>query len=914
MLFCAEVEALGYSVQGITIRTDRAKEYIQGKFAAHCEGAGIRQETTAPYVHTNNSIAERFWRTLLNKVRALLLTGGLETKYWPLAAAEAEYLYNRTAHSFIDMGYPVEKVTGKPVDLSDLRAFGCTAFMHVDHTMRGKLDDRAIQGQYVGHEMNSSAYRILIPETGEVRLSGMVHFVEEVDAYSRVISDHSPALAADFLEDSAELWGAKPVGLSDRQYVTGLESVVDHKVTFDSEDNETYGIVQVKLKGSKKLVWVFASALGHEKTDDGAIGMLEKHLTSVYQMQPSNPFYPIFTKVSVTPHHRSSHSTPATALVVSTDHESKYGYGVLFTDARSGQLAYQDILTSRAQTPAVAVPAVAAAPLTRFTSVGTDEIVFPSIAAAIGARPMQEPTPRTWAQAQKMGEHWVHATWEEVQSYIDFGVIEPLDFSEIPQGKNIVDSKLIWKIKYNGDGTVDKYKARLVVRGFTEVYGEDYHETFAPVSQLVTVRMLLALCLNFSIRPHHVDVKCAFLNSVLKEEVYMRLPTGFSIGGKKYGKVLKSVYGLKQAAHDWYETQHDFIMTHDSRLQQSCSDPCLYYLVSDDLVVFISTHVDDYVIGSSSDLWYDQFIAAFGARFEITDMGVVEHVLQMTVDWTADTCSIGQERQITELLEKYDMRDHRPVQTPMEAGLYLFPCADSVLSSLPYRELLGALLWLARCTRPDIFYAIIYLARFSSCYGATHYKALKRVLRYVGSTSHYRLRFTRSTSFMPSDLIPLLLYTDSDWAGDPADRKSVSGVMGYVLGCLVCWDSKKQKTVALSSCESEYYAITDGAKWALHLIDLVGQMLPVDVPVAMHIDNVGAGYMSQNAINNQRTKHIDIRYHFIRHLLKIGVLELFYVDTKLNVSDVMTKPLSPEVFTRRVCTFMHTSMHEQSSG
>ena len=136
-----------------------------------------------------------------------------------------------------------------------------------------------------------------------------------------------------------------------------------------------------------------------------------------------HPNRPIFTKVSVTPHHRSSHSTPATALVVSTDHESKYGYGVLFTNARSGQLAYQDILTSRAQTPAVVVSAVAAAPLTRFTSVGTDEIVFPSIAAAIGARPMQEPTPRTWAQAQKMGEHWVHATWEEVQSYIDFGVV-----------------------------------------------------------------------------------------------------------------------------------------------------------------------------------------------------------------------------------------------------------------------------------------------------------------------------------------------------------------------------------------------------------------------------------------------------------------------------------------------------------
>ena len=162
------------------------------------------------------------------------------------------------------------------------------------------------------------------------------------------------------------------------------------------------------------------------------------------------------------------------------------------------------------------------------------------------------------------------------------------------------------------------------------VEGVDFSQTFAPVSQIVTVRIVLVLSVNLRLTAHHLDVTCAFMNSTLDEEVYIRLPRGFNINGKRYGKCIKSIYGLKQAAHDWYELQLAFLLTHDTRMRQSSMDPCLYFITDSEsgLTVFIAVSVDDYVVASSSDAWYRDFVEAFSSIFEVNDLGVVSHLLQ----------------------------------------------------------------------------------------------------------------------------------------------------------------------------------------------------------------------------------------------------------------------------------------------
>ena len=467
---------------------------------------------------------------------------------------------------------------------------------------------------------------------------------------------------------------------------------------------------------------------------------------------------------------------------------------------------------------------------------------------------------------------------------------------EIPTGANIINSKIVYKLKFNRDGTIDKYKARLVALGFLQIYGLDFDETFAPVSQLSTVRMVIVLCLHFRIVPMHIDVKTAFLNSKLKHDIYIKLPSGITIKGENYGQLLKSLYGLKQAGHDWHQLSESFILGFDPRFKKSDIDPCLYIIVAGLLIVIISTHVDDYIVASNCSKWYKSFINAFKKAFTITELGVLDHILQMGVTWNKDftTVSLSQERHINKLADEHGLTDCKPIHTPAETGLQLQPAASPDLT-LPFRNLIGGLLWIARATRPDIVYIVIYLSRFSTSYDATHFKAAKRILRYLVTTSGRRLTYHQQ----PKDSkMKLIIYSDSDWAGDINDRRSFSGSITYLNNSPISWLSKKQITVALSSVEAEYMALSDATKEALYAFNLLRQFFDIETPASINIDNKGAGYIAENYVNNKLTKHIDVRYHFVRYYIEHKLIELFYVPSAENIADIFTKPLSPEILCR----------------
>jgi len=508
--------------------------------------------------------------------------------------------------------------------------------------------------------------------------------------------------------------------------------------------------------------------------------------------------------------------------------------------------------------------------------------------------------PRNYQHAQSYPDaaEWEEATQKELQSFVDMGVIDPCDYESVPSDKYVVDSRMIYKLKLNKDGTIDKYKARLVCRGFTQVYGENYDETYAPVTQLVTVRIVIALCLHFRMTPHHLDVKTAFLNSKLKHEVYVKLPKGVTLHGKSYGRAIKSIYGLKQAAHDWHKLQEEFILSFDSRIRKSEVDPCLYVIVDGDFVALISTHVDDYIVASTDDAWYQSFKKAFSARFEVNDLGVLDHILQMSIEWQpfGKGVSISQRRYIMETAEKYNIDSCKPQQTPMEKGLQLTP-ALVCDASLPYRNIIGALLWIARGSRPDIMFSVIYLAKFASCHDAQHFKAAKRVLRYLVTTVDQKLTFHQQPKVGE---LKIITYTDSDWAGDHSDRRSFSGSVVFLNGCAVSWNCKKQATVALSSVEAEYMALSDATRETLYVHNLLSEFFTLSLPIAIDMDNIGAGHIAENDVNNKLTKHIDIKHHFVRHYIKAKIIELFYVPTADNVADVFTKALGPETFTKLV--------------
>ena len=902
--YLAWIKSLGYSVQSMVLRTDNFSSFVGGQFRDVLIAEGVEPQTTAPYVHTNNAVVERFWRTILAITRTLLMTAKLDHRYWPLAWDHAIYLYTLRPHRFLSMDSPHERLFKEQPDFSPLRVFGCQAYAHVDESQRTKLADRSVSGLYVGHDKHSHCYLILQPDTGKIIRSGRVHFNEDFASLGEVVSQRVDAIPPVLETPDPHQPPPADLRLDASNLLLQATRVTAHSVYFNAEDAETHAVLYVHTVTDVGGFWVHAKDFLSPPCPPRNSALLVRYLASYHSQHQANPFYPIFTRVDVTRSNQKNAPTDP-AFIISTDDtpRAREPFGVCYDNSNSpldDMLYPQDVSRVRVLFPAVA-----------------------SAASTPSSSEYVEPTTFIQSQTYPDAPMWLEATNDEVQNFIDKRVLLPLDATEIPDGANIVGSRFVYKLKREADGTIERYKARLVAQGFTQEYGVDYTETFAPVSQVLSVRLCLILTVQLGLRAHHVDVKCAFLNATLREEVYIRLPKGFNIGGKTYGRALKSIYGLKQAAHDWHQLQHNFIMGYDSRIRQSASEPCLYYIMTEDLQILINTHVDDYTICVNDDQWYQTFILAFSKQFECEEKGQVTHLLQTKVVWSDDGTEVSllQSRHIDDLSQQYNVNNCKPMNTPMEHGLQLSP-ADELVSEgssrLPYRQLLGSLWWIARVTRPDIMFAVAYLSRFANCHSDIHYSHLLRVLKYLKTTSTQALRFRKHapetaplevSSYSDADRFPdepmltgdsVQTHSDSDWAGDKFDRRSVSGNITFLYGNPVNWNSHRQTTVALSSAEAEYYAMTDATKEALLVRQLLRELSydHYSAPVPIHVDNMGAKYIAENMINNKRTKHIDIRYHFIRHYIQDKAIRLDYVPTKLNIADLMTKALPIQDFRR----------------
>jgi hypothetical protein len=266
---------------------------------------------------------------------------------------------------------------------------------------------------------------------------------------------------------------------------------------------------------------------------------------------------------------------------------------------------------------------------------------------------------------------------------------------------------------------------------------------------------------------------------------------------------------LKQAGRDWYQTQHVFIMSYDSRFRRREAEPCKYYIWTDELKVAMLVHVDEYVV-AAPEAFYPVFNRAFDAKYGTNDMGQMSNILQMGVPWITDLASHSQERQIVDLAGQYGIYESAPVVTPMEPGLQL----TLPETHFPFRQLLVSLLWIARCTHPDITFAVVYMSHFCSAYGSAHFGALQRILKYLYHTRSQKLVIRQAASDGPGSVA---VWSDADWASDKVTRRSVSWFLVTVGSSPVAWGSKRQHTIAFSSCESEYMTLSDAAKAGLYM-------------------------------------------------------------------------------------------------
>ncbi|KAJ1685762.1 hypothetical protein LUZ63_017152 [Rhynchospora breviuscula] len=434
-------------------------------------------------------------------------------------------------------------------------------------------------------------------------------------------------------------------------------------------------------------------------------------------------------------------------------------------------------------------------------------------------------------------------------------------------------------------GNVVRNKARLVAQGFKQQEGIDFEETFAPVARLESIRMLLAYASNKGFTLFQMDVKSAFLNGWIDEEVYVQQPPGFvdHFNPDHVFKLNKALYGLKQAPRAWYGRLCTFFL--DNGFIRGKMDTTLFTKKRDDHLLLVQIYVDDIIFGSTNTTLAQEFSSLMSSEFEMSMMGELNFFLGLQIKQLQDGIFISQTKYAKELIKKFGVEDSKSLDTPMGKSANI----DADEKGKPmditlYRGIIGSLLYLT-ASRPDIMYAVCLCARYQANPKESHHKAVKRILRYVKGTQNLGLWYGKQTE------LDLVGYTDADFAGDRMDRKSTSGTCQFLGGSLVSWSSRKQTSVALSTAEAEYVAAGSCCTQLLWMMQTLRDYELEFQKVPILCDNTSAILISKNPVLHSRTKHIEIRHHFIRDHVEKGDVELVHVDTKEQIADIFTKPL-----------------------
>ena len=501
----------------------------------------------------------------------------------------------------------------------------------------------------------------------------------------------------------------------------------------------------------------------------------------------------------------------------------------------------------------------------------------------------EEPVSRSAALNMPTAERWAQAEREELAALEKQHTWEEVSTEEL-KGRQPITCKWVYKIKRNVDHTIERFKARLTARGFQQIPGVDYVDTFAAVAQLKSFRLLLAIAVTLQLKVTHIDFKNAFLMGNLKEQIFMTHPPGYPGPSNTVLKLVKSIYGLKQSPAVWFSTL--FAVLQRIGFIRSGADPCV--LFHQTLLIYIVNFVDDAAIATSNEEGRNYVLKCLANHFEFRDLGDISRYLGLQVFYdTRGWCYVHQQSYVQSVIQKFKMTDCKAAPTPATTDVLSksqSPVTTSdikAMSEKPYKNLVGSLWYAAHGTRVDIVYATNSVAQHAQNPGNAHWTACKRILRYLKDTTNLGISYKPSSD----KIFDIIVYSDSDWGTNVDDRRSKTGYTVLVAGGAVVWQTKSQKTVALSSCEAELYAACEAVKEILWLIMFFTELkLKFRKPI-LYVDNQGAIALAKNPVLHQRTKHIDIRYFFIREKIDNQMFEMLYIETTRNLADLFTKPV-----------------------
>jgi transposase InsO family protein len=811
------------------VRFDGGGEFRSHEFRSHLESTGIRFQQTSADTSEMNGVAERMHRTVAESARAMMMrwTPHLPSGLWAEAVVTAVYLRNRCPTRSLKSTTPHEAWFGVKPTYKHLRTLGCLAYAHLNEQARNAYHNLG--------KLGPKAIRcVFVGYSLEVR--GGYRLWDPVG--QKLIT----TVHASFEEHESGYTATHPtlLPLSPHDFDDVLP-----RIPLPNSDTESDSEIE---NDPPPLIPPPANIAAPPGPT----------------MVPLSSIVP--SPTSAAPE-QSRPSPPA-----KQSRELRRLEDTLISGSR-------DVAPSTVNSQQPQAMQVSSTPSHTWSATSVPD-------PSTYEEAMSGPDAHKWREAMQAEINCLHAAGT-------YNVVP------LPQGRTAIGGKWVYKTKRNATGDIVKYKARWVAQGFSQKSGIDYNETFAPVARFDSIRAILSMVAHHDWELHQMDVKSAYLNGDLDEEIYMHQPLGFVTGdtGGLACKLNKSLYGLKQAGRTWNKRIDSALQS--LHFQPIHADPCVYAYRRDSVLLIISLYVDDLLLASSSLTELNRVKAELSSCFEMEDLGEARYILgiQITRDRASRTLTICQSGYTLEVLKRFNMQDCDAVSTPMMQEK-LIPADESRSTLLDedgkkrYQSAVGALMYASQATRPDITYAVTALSQFSSKPTEEHWKAVKRVLRYLRGTPHYGLTYRGETSRSQSPTLTLSGYCDSDWAEDEIDRRSITGYAFLLSGAPISWASRKQSTVSHSSTEAEYMAASDAAKeavWWRSFLTSLGYA--PSGPTTIMSDNQGSIKLSKNPENHRRTKHIDVRHHYIRECEKAGTVHLDYVSTQQMAADVLTKPL-----------------------
>lgn len=506
------------------------------------------------------------------------------------------------------------------------------------------------------------------------------------------------------------------------------------------------------------------------------------------------------------------------------------------------------------------------------------------------------PDPQSYTEAMKApdAEKWRQAIQQEYDSLIENQTWTVVD---LPQGRKALTAKWVLKKKIGPAGEVLKYKARLVARGFQQVEGYDYTETYSGVVKAAAYRLLFALLALHGWTCEQMDVVTAFLNGDIYEEIYMHPPQGYQHKGKVL-RLLKALYGLKQSPRLWYRKLRQWLVENGWVISKY--DECVFYHPQQ--VLIITVYVDDINIFGPTKEHIQPFKEQIAKAFKMTDAGRAAWYLGMQLDWHDKGVHIHQHGYAQQILGKFGLIGTKAASVPLDASRKLAKEVSTTADpkfKTKYMSMTGSLNYLQTKTMWQIAYPLSLISRYMSNPNQEHMDALTQEYRYVAGHSKSGLFYHMDGN---NDIQG---FVDSDWGGDKDTGKSTTGWVFTLAGSPISWASQRQKTVAGSSTEAEYVAANEACKEAIWLRGFHNEIAHImrrkaQTTIQLAIDNSSAIKLTKNPEFHGRTKHIPIRHHMIREWVEQGEISPVWISGKDNPADLFTKALPRTTFEKMV--------------